>query len=199
MAKGYKYAGALNTPIHLPKGLASALDPTNAELAKEAREEHRWLFIGRVLALYEDCNVDPAAPQSGLDLALTLARRHVPGFSYVDPVTGPRRKGPGRPKLPWKELVANFRLWGEMQKRIGSGQTKRAAATHAARVMGSGYNPGGVARKYRRIELSLRSDGNVQAGFALIAQQAGLVIVPPYSELAKKMARYTKKRPVRQK
>lgn len=144
--KQYKYTGVLAKPIHVPLYLASALNPDDAELRERAKAEYMGQHLDRMVALAKDCGVEFRDPIEWWKIALALAERHVPGFSYAD--DGPRARG--RPK--WKAGSDLSLIIAMTKLMVAKGLSIRSAAAFVAKQRKKGESAAALERRYRRFE-----------------------------------------------
>jgi hypothetical protein len=144
--KGHRYKGVLNKPMSWPEPVnALAL---NSPINREKMEHELQL---RLDALMRDCNVDPQSPDRMTDLALALASRHVPGFSFEKYEAVEARHAKTR------RLIA---IGAGMRKRMARGMSQRSAADNVAKQMnrtsdgGKALTAKAVDRLYRRLKNS---------------------------------------------
>src|SRR5260370_7892588 len=83
MAKKHKYSGVLATPIY-PNPIVNALVWSKADKQQIAESLMAQRNL-RIKALAEDCGVDLRKHNAWYDIALVLAKRHIPGFSISAP------------------------------------------------------------------------------------------------------------------
>ena len=146
MAKiaAYRYSGLLNRPMPKPERM-NALNPNSPiDRARMAQE-----YKCRLDALTLNCGVDPSDPDCWLSVALALAERHVPGFSFESFDTTTRRLT--RSQRDMRVYVAMIRL-------IDAGMSQRSAADVVAKKLnrkrGGGKNiaPDAINSLYRRLK-----------------------------------------------
>ena len=119
--KVHRYTGILNRPMPLPQPMNVLA--INSPIDRE-RAEREYLL--RLDALMRDCEVDPASPERMTDLAIVLATRHVPGFSFE---TG---DGNAVRNAKQRRLMG---IWSGMRKRLANGMSQRSAAELVAKQM----------------------------------------------------------------
>lgn len=142
--KAFRYSGLLNRPMPAPTPI-NAFNVGGPIDQKKVRAEF-WL---RLDALFVSCDVEPKGPDMWIDLALALAERHVPGFSYE--TTNQTARQQARSRKEMKILV-------EMLRLIRNGKSERNAADIVAKKLnrtGGHRKPlsaDAVARAYRRMK-----------------------------------------------
>lgn len=91
--KSLKYTGELATPLIELSTLIAFFGGD----AQAAQRYYDSLWDAKLEALFERYSIDPAAPDVWKQLAISLAREHVPGMD-----AGPAPKKPGRPRS-WED------------------------------------------------------------------------------------------------
>ena len=105
------YTGILNEPMPSPQ--QTLLGPTPDERTAQTFEG----FLHRVGALFNHYGIDPGADNAGFNLALSLARDHVPGFQFG-------RKKPG---APYKRTEDDVRIYFEVKRLVAEGKSIKNA------------------------------------------------------------------------
>ena len=162
--KQHRYKGVLATQAKRPLLRASQADPDNEDLKNQAHAEGLMAFAERVVALHEDCGVDPSNPQAMTHIAFTLATRHVPGFKSLFGA------GKGAPRRPWKHVTRDYRVYLEMHSRMSKGMSVRQAAVYVARKSPDLGSAVAVDSRFRRIEKDLAKDKILQRRFVMVAE-----------------------------
>lgn len=136
----YNYKGVLKKPMIYdpqPRNVLVGNSPLDFERERERLEEEH---SQRIDALAKDCGaaVPPSDIDAWMDIALALARRHVPGFAI---------KGADRSRA----LKANQRKYFmyQMRRLVRGGMSIRNAAERVARAKDA-PNKGGLDSEYRR-------------------------------------------------
>jgi hypothetical protein len=164
--KAYKYTGVLNEPIYPSAHGINALAKLNASGREHAKVEYRRQYRQRVEALAKDCNTDGINPRMWVDIALTLAERHVPGFTVAADFSWPARVG-----RPMWRASKDLALVNAMDDRIARGHSIRRAAQLVAQERGKGEKPGALDRRYRRFEERTKQPAvRHKSGKALVPQ-----------------------------
>jgi hypothetical protein len=145
--KAYKYTGVLNEPIQPYAYRRNALAKLNASDHERAKVEYRRQYRQRIEALAKDCNTDGTTPGMWVDIALTLAERHVAGFTVAADF---RRPAPvGRPT--WR-ASKDLPLVNAMDEHRARKHSIRRAAQLVAKERGEEEKWRGLDRRYRRFE-----------------------------------------------
>lgn len=142
--KPYEYQGILARPMP-PLERVNALAPSSDFDRAKAQAEYQK----RLEALIEDCGVQADSHEKWVDLALVLAERHVPGFSFEAPSATATRQRRDREEM----LIIS-----KMTKAAARGLSERNAAKTVAKelnkrkVRTKSYTEGAVARAFRRLK-----------------------------------------------
>jgi hypothetical protein len=143
--KTHKYSGILSQPIYVVSE-DLVLDLKDAELPRRLRQEFDRQNLERLIALVEDCGVKAEGPIAWHEVAMVLARRHVPAFDRDIAFSFKRKPKRGRPK--WKadnDMPIVVAINERIQKRRLS---IRQAATYVASKRGE--SAAALDRRYRR-------------------------------------------------
>jgi hypothetical protein len=92
----HKYTGILSQPIYVVSE-DTVLDFNDAELPKRLRQEFDRQNLERLIALVEDCGVNAQGAIAWHEVAMELARRHVPAFDRDIAFSFKRKPKKGRP------------------------------------------------------------------------------------------------------
>lgn len=145
--QSYEYKGVLAQPISNRLFLASALIPSDEQLKRRAREDFEAQWMARILALFEDCGVKNPTADVWREVAMALAKRHVPAFRPDAEERRPR----GRPRMV-SNAFADIQFIGEIDElRETRGLSLRSAAAHLARARKTNKSGDALERRYRRI------------------------------------------------
>ncbi|MCH8113117.1 MAG: hypothetical protein IH905_14385 [Proteobacteria bacterium] len=101
------YTGILKEPMRLPR--KTVLGPT----LEEQNAQSMVAFLDRVVALFKHYGIDPKKDNAWSDLAVSLARDHVPGFQYDG----------RKPGAPNKRAGDDVRIYFRVKLLVAEGQS----------------------------------------------------------------------------
>ncbi len=105
--KAKSYTGILNEPMPL---LQNTVVGRRIEEQKNQRIESLQHRVG---ALFNHYGIDPAGGGAWINLALSLAHDHVPGFQF----------GERKPGAPYKRVEDDIRIYFRVKQHVAKGQS----------------------------------------------------------------------------